>query len=353
MKGNEIIEYIVRGDMPDLEEVREKCHKQTVNETDKKWSRTRNLKPILRRPLLAGIVVILCLSLALPAFAVNIPITYELLYSISPSVAQFFKPIQKSYENDGILMDVIATNIYDNTAELYISVQDLTGTRVDATTDLFDSYSINRPFDSSATCQLVSFDETTNTAFFLISITEFGNQKISGNKITFTVRNFLSGKKIYEGIPITIDMSNILNNPKTMPMPTENGGGFGGEYGLIEKNPFVLIPSSPISFGVDGINITGMGYVDGLLHIQTTTGDYLTSDNHGYFYFKDKDGSDTQCLYNISFNEYENEGRVRYNEFVFDIPQSQIDEYEIYGHFVAGGILTEGYWQITFPLTAS
>ena len=219
--------------------------------------------------------------------------------------------------------------------------------------DLFDSYSINRPFDSSANCQLVRFDEATNTATFLISITEWGNQKISGEKITFTIRKLLSGKNVYDGIPISVDMTNISNNPSTIPMPTEYGGGFSGDIEMINENLMVLAPTSTINFGVDGIEITGMGYINGVLHIQTLAGNIWETDNHGYFFFKDKDGNDIQSLYSISFNDYKEGERIRYNEFVFDIPQSQIEDYEMFGYFVVGGVLTSGYWQVTFPLMTS
>jgi hypothetical protein len=35
---------------------------------------------------------------------------------------------------------------------------------------------------------------------------------------------------------------------------------------------------------------------------------------------------------------------------VFDIPQSEISNYTLYGYFVASGMLTKGNWKVTFPL---
>ena len=58
--------------------------------------------------------------------------------------------------------------------KIYITMQDLTEDRIDGSTDLFDSYSINRPFDSSAHCERVRYDESTKTATFLITIDEWG-----------------------------------------------------------------------------------------------------------------------------------------------------------------------------------
>ncbi len=306
-------------------------------------------RPIYRRPVFVSIVAAFCLLAGVPVFAAKVPAIYALLYQVSPASAQFFKPVQKSCENNGIKMEVVSTYIHKNTAEIYLTMQDLIGTRVDATTDLFDSYSIIRPFNSSAGCQKVGFDEASNTATFLVSITEFGNKDITGDKITFSVREFISGKRIYDGIPLEIDLSKVSETSNTMPMPTKNG--FGGDYDF-EKlgTPIILTPSSPISFGIEGINITGMGYVNGQLHIQTVVENSLENDNHGYFYFIGKDGSEIKSTYSVGFNEYENGVRQRYTELVYDIPQSRLDEYEIYGYFVISGNYTAGPWQVTFPL---
>lgn len=46
-------------------------------------------------------------------------------------------------------------------------MQDLTGDRIDETMDLFDSYQINRPFDSSGACRLAGYDAQQKAAAFL------------------------------------------------------------------------------------------------------------------------------------------------------------------------------------------
>ena len=90
-------------------------------------------------------LIITCCSV--PVLAVNVPVIYELMYLVSPSVAQHFMPVQKSCESNGIEMEVVSAYIKDNTAQVYITLKDLEGNRVDETTDLNDSYNINRAFD--------------------------------------------------------------------------------------------------------------------------------------------------------------------------------------------------------------
>jgi len=309
----------------------------------------RYFTPLYRKPVFASVAIMLCLIVSVPVLAATVPAVNNILYQISPATAQFFKPVQESDVNSGIKMEVVSAYVHGNVAEIYVTLQDLEENRIDATTDLFDSYSIRRPFDSSATCQLIGFEESTNTAMFLISITEWGNKNITGDKITFSVREFISDLHIYSDMQVTLDLSSVTTASNTVPMPNEHG--FGGSYDFQNlANPTVLSHSLPISFGVEGIDITGMGYIDGMLHIQTFVGNILENDNHGYFYFKDKDSSKILDIHSLSFNEYQNGEMARYNEYVFDIPQSELGQYDLYGNFSVSGIYTSGPWQVTFPL---
>ncbi len=296
--------------------------------------------------------ICLCLSFAMPALAATVEPIYQLMYLVSPAIAQFFMPVQKSDEDNGIKMEVVSAYIHDNMAEIYITMQDITEKRIDETTDLFDSYSINRPFDSLARCQRVGYDESTKTATFLITIEEWGNKDIVGDKITFTVREFLSNKQIYDDIEIPISLSSVDIAEKTLRASNVTGGG-GIDYEQVhEENPIALLPSSPIDeFPVDGIDLTSIGYIDGKLHIQTAVTNDLDNDNHGFFYLKDSNDTKIDCSYSFDFvNQYEQPGRISYCNYVFDIPHNEISKYKLYGHFVISGLKTKGNWKVTFPL---
>ncbi len=307
----------------------------------------------LKRSAVALTALCICLTLAMPALAATVDPIYRLMYLVSPGTAQFFMPVQTSSEDNGIKMEVVSAYIHDETAEIYVTMQDLTGDRIDKTTDLFDSYSINRPFDSSAHCELAGYEEDTKTAMFLITIDEWGGQNIAGNKITFSVREFLSHKSSYEGLEIPIRLSDIPAAEQTQTVSPNGGGGRDNQgYMEFEKNPIALIPVAPMdAFPVDGIDLTGIAYIDGKLHIQTAVKEPLDNDNHGFFYLKDKTGTQTDGNYSFSFsNQYEQPGRIDYHEYVFDIPRGKLAEYSLYGDFVTSGMKTEGKWRVTFPL---
>lgn len=304
------------------------------------------------KPLIAVLSICVCFSLVMPVLAARVEPIYQLMYLVSPSVAQFFMPVQKSDEDNGIKMEVVSAYIHDNVAEVYITLKDLTEDRIDGTTDLFDSYSIHRPFDSSAFCERVGYDEKQKTATFLISIEEWGNQKIQGDKLTFSLREFLSHKKIYENLPIPIELSTITASNHTQTVELTGGGGLDYKKYITGYTGTALIPEEPKSeFPVEGIELTAIGYVDGKLHIQTAVHDSLDNGNHGYFYLKDQNNNMIQCNYGFNFvNQYEQPGRIDYSEAVFDIPQDQIGNYKLYGYFVTSGLKTEGNWRVTFPL---
>ncbi len=315
---------------------------------------TKNRKNVcLKRSAMALAALCICLTLAMPVLAATVDPIYRLMYMVSPSTAQFFMPIQTSSEDNGVKMEVVSAYIHDETAEIYVTMRDLTGDRIDGTTDLFDSYSINRSFDSSAHCELAGYEEDTKTAMFLITIDEWGSQNIAGDKITFSVREFLSHKNKYEGVEIPIGLSGIPAAEQTQTVSPNGGGGKDYQSYLdFEKNPIALIPSDPMeAFPIDGIDLTGIAYIDGKLHIQTAVKDPLDNDHHGAFYLQSKTGTQVDCNFSFSFsNQYEQPGRIDYHEYVFDIPREALEEYSLYGNFVTSEMKTEGQWRVTFPL---
>ena len=85
-------------------------------------------------------------SLSLAAATGNIPAN-DIFYSLYPDMAMKLSPVNESCEDNGIKMEVESIYVHENMAEIYISMQDLTGNRIDETTDLFDSYDIHTSCD--------------------------------------------------------------------------------------------------------------------------------------------------------------------------------------------------------------
>lgn len=313
-------------------------------------------RPRRLRPLIALAAVLVCLALAVPAFAMPAlaadPDGYALLYSISPAAAQFFKPVNRSDEDNGIRLTVDSVYLHSDTVEIYVSLQDLTGDRLDETTDLFDSYRINRGFDCSATCSLAGYDAQTRTARFLISITSFDGQDIEGDKLTFSLNRLLTGKVETEGAVTGLDLAAAQAEPATQRAALS---GFGGSSADVLRSKIdgsntadMLVPTGTLAAPTPGVAITAMGYVDGLLHIQVLYENILETDNHGQLWLE-SGAERIECLGTLSF--FGENGSDSYEDYYFDVTPAQLADCTLYGSFVTADTLIEGSWEITFPLT--
>lgn len=335
------------------------CPEDTLVETTIKNAQQYEKKQqkiffVLHKPAVMFIFICLCIFVAVPALAATVEPVYRLMYLVSPSVAQFFMPVQISDENNGIKMEVVSAFIHENTAEIYITMQDLTGDRIDDSIDLYDSYSIHRPFDSSSHCEFIGYDKDTKKATFLITIDEWGSKEIAGDKITFSVGEFISRKNDYKDIEIPIDLSAVSIAENTQIVSSNGGGGHDYEDFInFEKHPIALVPQTPMpQFPINGFELTGIGYIDGKLHIQIAEIDPLSRDNHGYFYLKDDKGTIINANFSFSFsNQFDKpEDRIDYENDVFAISQDELTNYTLHGDFITYGLNTKGNWRVTFPL---
>lgn len=308
------------------------------------------------RTAVACAALVLAVFAGMPLLAESAPQVYRVIQMVSPAAAQFFRPVKKSCVYDGIKMEVESVYIHEETAEIYVSMQDLEGDRIDATTDLFDSYSIDRPFESVSGCAPIGYEEETGKAVFLIRISQWGNRKIEGDKITFSVREFLSHKEKWEELKVNMDLEQQAQE-KASRKTRFLGGGMDNEKFSRDEDGMVSVlePGEPLAdFPVDGIDITQAGYVDGLFHVQALYYDRGETDNHCFLYLKDAQGNTVDCIANI-YHVTSQEDRLKrdYVDFVFDVSEKDLKNYELYGDFVTCGSHCYGLWQVTFPLEVS
>ncbi len=321
-----------------------KAAKRNRNRTYRSWYRV------------AAAILICCtvLRVSMPVLAAHVEPVYQFLYRLSPEAAQHLMPVQMASEDQGIRMEVVSACIYEDTARIYITMEDLEGDRIDETTDLFDSYSINRPFDSIGTCEWAGYDAESGKVSFLITLQEQPWEQeehlIQGDKITFSVREFLSHKTTYEDIIIPVDLKDIPSDVSTRIIASSGHGGDFESYET-EDTTEVLIPNCSVDIIPDNdITLTALGYQDGMLHIQTAFGNTLEHDNHGFLWLEDADGK-RNSAYNIYFRDNTDpEHPVTYEEEVFDISLEELSGCTLHGDYVISGQKTEGNWRVTFPL---
>lgn len=314
--------------------------------------RTR-VSRMLRSALALITAMILCLG-GISALAANDEAVYQFLYHISPALAQSLKPVREACEDQGIRMEVVSASLMDNTADIIVSLQDMTGDRLDGTIDLFDSYSINRPFDGSAGCSLLSYDSATRMAYFSIHIEEQNGSPIAGSKITFSISRLLGQKTevLDEPIPIVLD---DLSEADMQGVRLSGWGANPGHYitDAENNNYHVLMPQGTLYDLGGGMAITAIGLIDGQLHVQLAVSDNLNTDNHGEFTLRAADGTELHPVASVGFNDAEDrvvQERVDYTEDVFELPIGGLAGYRLCANYWQSGLLIKGNWQVTFRL---
>ena len=301
----------------------------------------RRALPLARRLVALAATLILVLSLGVSALAAaDVEPAYEFLYQLSPSLAQRLKPVQLSCVDNGIEMKVISADVEGNEADILVSLRDLDGNRVDATTDLFDSYEIRTPSPSfEGTCSLLDYDEESGTATFMIHLAQPDGTNIEGDKITFSVSCFISGKRSFEG-PLNIDLGAAELNPNTQTDVALRGGDD------FVCDPF-LVPGELAAPAKD-VRITAMGFIDDKLHVQAHFADIFTTDAHGLIYLSD--GSNAPLDPIAEFPFWDADGTGSYEEYIFDVSPSDIEKYQLCGWLESSENFCAGDWQVTFAL---
>ncbi|MGE7880282.1 hypothetical protein [Peribacillus muralis] len=308
----------------------------------------RKFKKTVAIPLVASLFLVFSVGVG----AATIPSFNNLLSFVSPQTALFLQPIETSSEDDGIKMEVVAAMNDDEMAVIYVTMQDLTGNRIDKTLDLYDySLTEGHMFNS----QIVDYDETTNTATLRIQAN--GGEALNNKKINFHISSFLSHKHKFEEIKVNANLMKIKDNiPKTIPLNMNNISGGGGKtFGDLKEQGTVQVlkPDETELYlqKIKFMHISNIGFINNRLHIQTKwTGDDI--DSHGDFYLIDTSGNKIHAS-NISFGvdklgntNYGNE----YIEYIFVIDNLDINRLNLMGNFVSNGNHTNGNWNTTFKI---
>lgn len=325
-----------------------------------KRSRKRSIKILKRVGNIAaclGIMFVVSLSLLSAATAAGGLSAYDILSYFFPDIAEHLLPVNVSCTDNGVEMKVEAVYVHGKAADIYISIKDLTGDRIDETVDLVNNYSIHVPGGYMGACSLVDFNEESGTATFLISILHEKN--ITGPRMTFSVSGFLSGR---QEITMELPEIDLQNVPEVTEVLRESERDMAGcssattESGMrIEDVKGYLFPSKEsIILPADGAMVTAYGFIDGKLHIQAYYEDILTYDNHGDIYLvdnnEDSENTDT-TKFPVTALFWDEEKKGIYQEYVFDVgPKDNLNYYSVQGYFVTCSDLIEGNWQVSFPI---
>ena len=314
--------------------------------------------------LAAAVAVLLVCVFPVAAAPVSKP-AYELLYAVAPALAQKMKPVRRSDVKEGIQMEVVSAEVKGDTAVMLVAFKDLEGDRIDATTDLFDSFMVRTPYDNSGTCRRESYDPQTGVAVYTVTQQNMGGKAYKGDKVTFSVRELLLNKQNTKNMTLPLELSGVTREPELTSDVDYRGGSCADMPGIGERlspeelrqlDCVLAADGSGETELTEGVFLRAAGFADGCLRVQIRYADILHSDNHGFLWLEDADGNEIQPFLSESFwtaghldNGTGNNDSIE--EYLFTIPEEKLADYTVHGDFTTAnsGPLV-GNWEITFPL---
>ena len=326
--------------------------------------------PRLRTAALVTAVFVLLAVVALPAIAAT---TGYSLLDAYPGIAKIIKGNMID-DNEGIRLTVESATVDHDTAEIYFSLQDLVGDRIDETTELRDNFifdSLYNGYEGEITvdCEFLSHETETGKNHYLITVhKDNGTALKTGSRVRLTLGQIITGVYTTHSLDAGFDFGAVTADPTT-----HNTTVLHWVIGDTEKMDAlkvrlntdfddndrydVLTPGDSLCNITQDIDITAAAYQDNVLRLQVCHSGAMGYKHpqgkdfgKGVLYLVEKNNPDnaryltTSVLY---FNE--NETKL-YEEFFFDIPQEELKNYNLAYWYVpyTGAIGDE--WQVTFPL---
>lgn len=349
-----------------VEKMLEMTEEATVEEKNRRKGLFRVIKPMLTAAaVVAAFVTIMSLAVV-PVLAANVPAVYRFLNEISPALADFFVPIEKSCTKQDITMQVEAIYVEGNQAEVYISFQDAGGTDglIDGEIDLWTGYGLESRigYISMGGHSFVDYDAETGKAYWKLSL--WGWDDLEKDKLTVYVDSILSDiseekKELDLGEALTeAELKNVMLS-----------GGSWAEWAELtnhavqrtdeekqnDPRPAASVMNvKPVSeCAADGFTITGIAFLEGNLRVQICMGNQSRAVRYVRPFLVDKDGDERICDSSVVWKESWEGIDYTFYEFVFKDVDAGAADYSLYGIFNEESGYVEGNWSVTFTLTGA
>lgn len=319
-------------------------------------------------PVVMAAVMIVCLCVAVPAAAENVPAFYRIIEELSPKLADTLVPIEEECEEKGIILCVEAVNVQGNQAEIILSFRDGKGyDKIHGEVDLFDSYRLTSLGGNGNVggCSFLKYDEETDKAYFKIDLQ--ADEDFSREKLTVTVGELLCEKSKEER---EIELSEYLltETEYGIRKVTVNGKSWNdesrgkleemfraektGEELLDDPRPAYCVMDIACKDKIqqDEQVITGIFYRDGILRIQTCNGDLTKGDRHVQWKFRNEKGEELTILGGVGWKEEIDGKRYDFEETWFEGSVENLNECQLLGTFYESKESVRGNWKVTFRM---
>lgn len=311
---------------------------------------------IVLRPVtaIAAVCLIFVVTL-LPVMAREVTALYSVIEKYVPSLAEYVLPEEYSSSSAGILMQLEAVNIHEKEAEVLVSFCDEEGFDfINGPVDLYDSYHI---IGYSGTgniggCTFLEYNEEEDKAYFkiqMISREGFGTGKFrlqAGKLLTECTEE----RKV-------LDLSNIDEAPVLKSVTLSSAGGSmnpqleqymsaGGEES--PRPGAKVLQGTYDSSLADKLEITAIGYRDGVLRIQNCRGNLNEADRHMEIKLVNEAGEESNCDYSVYWQEELEGEKLSFHEQWFVVSEEELMQLQAVSYEVVTAGCVKGDWEIVF-----
>ena len=331
------------------------------------------------------LVVILLVIGSLTTLAAGLEEVNELLYRFWPEAARALRPVNLSAEQGGIRMDVISATMNNERLLITYSLTDLEGNRLNDNTKCSTYLDIPSPVDEYyGYDRLISYDPEKRQALFgsFLRYRDFASDISDDNTITLMLTGITVSESYSRELLSLMDGQEYKVDPVSCPEKLFKTGTvvLDDESARNPKElPKILNPENSLGIPViDGIELSGIGWVDGMLHIQLHIPDYLSSANTKHtsseyarymwnisLLATDPDGSQSSVTWlDEPLSGLLKESRFFYDELnwrdgdelwiekIFPVSPDDMDHYTVKGDFEARDRyleLSQYEWRVSFP----
>lgn len=324
----------------------------------------------LHRPLVAMAAVLAVIICATPAMAKNIPMVNDLLYTISPELAEKLAPVQLSTSANGITMEVMAAKVTDEAAEFVVKIQGeaLANKAVAPILTIKDHHGYTVTSGESLNdYEGLQEDREKGIWYYRYVVTYH-----DGTPVTEILRDNITVK--LSGVDLSnfgqedgVEVPVIFTDYELMTVNYERAlfdygfSSFGKGYhdeayaDHMDREEYVLMTAGESVYAVtDKLALTGAAYIDGKLHVQMAATDCIVNNrvewDYWRPYFIDAQGNKIRELYHNSFAIEEGGRETEYTECVYDIPEAELENYTMVVKLMDFDVIT-AHCQVTFRIS--
>lgn len=331
----------------------------------------KSKKPKARfRPLIAVAAMLVLILSATPIMAARIPMVNDLLYTVSPELAEKYAPVQLSASANGITMEIVAAKVTDAAAEFVLKIEGeaLANKTVAPILTIKDYHGYTHTDGESLNdYEGVQEDREKGIWYFQYVVTYH-----DGTPVTEILRDNITVK--LSGVDLSdlgreegIEVPVIFTDYEQITVKHDRalydygfsrfGCGYGDEAyaDIMDQEEYVLMtPGESVYDVTDKLALTGAAYIDGKLHVQMAATDCIV--NHkvewDYWrpYFVDAQGNKIRELYHNSFAMEHDGHETEYTECVYDIPEAELENYTMVAALMDFDAIT-AHCQVTFRIS--